>query len=70
MQMLKEYKEIESLGGRNIMNSKWHLYISLVKSAIRIVGCIFGLKGSLKGISLMFLMAEGLGVLEEVGDKR
>lgn len=52
------------------MNSKWHLYISLIKSMMRIIGCVFGLNGSLKGISLMFLIAEGLGVLEEVGDER
>lgn len=52
------------------MNSKWHICISLVKSVTRIVGCVMGIRGSLKGLSVSFLLAEVLGILEEVGDDR
>ena len=53
------------------MNSKWHLYTSILKSIIRIVGA---------GIAIIFsqwiilaaslIMAEILGVLEEIKDER
>jgi hypothetical protein len=53
------------------MNSKWHLFISFIKSLIRIVGI---------GVSLIYSqwsflaiglgVAEVLGILEEIGDKR
>jgi hypothetical protein len=53
------------------MNSKWHMYISFIKSFVRIAGC---------GLSIIFSnwlilaiglgLAELLGVLEEIGDKR
>lgn len=52
------------------MNSKWHLYTSLVKSAIRIIGCIFGLAGNMWVFILLILLAEVLGIVEEMGDKR
>lgn len=48
-----------------------HFGISLVKSVLRIVGCILAIKdGSLVNMAWCFLIAEGLGVLEEVFDKR
>ena len=53
------------------MNSKWHLYISFVKSGIRIIAC--GASLALQSLSILaagMLIAELLGVLEEVGDKR
>jgi hypothetical protein len=53
------------------MNSKWHLFISFIKSLIRIVAI---------GVSLIYSqwsflaiglgVAEVLGILEEIGDKR
>lgn len=53
------------------MNSKWHLYISLVKSAIRIEACILLLTtGNIFLLAGGFLLAEMLGLAEEFGDKR
>lgn len=53
------------------MNSKGHLFISLAKSAIRIVGagvsiCI----GSIYPVAIGALIAEIGGILEELVDKR
>jgi hypothetical protein len=53
------------------MNSQWHLLISVAKSITRISGCVVALiykEWSLLAIS--FLIAEVLGVLEEVKDER
>ena len=53
------------------MNSKWHLYISFIKSAVRIIACALSLiLQSLTALAAGMLIAELLGVLEEVGDKR
>lgn len=52
------------------MNSKWHLYISLIKSWIRIIGCVVGIKWGFGWLAIMFLVAEVLGIVEEVGDNR
>lgn len=53
------------------MNSKFHLWVSVLKSTVRIVGCIGTLKtGNVWYMALMFLFAEYLGILEELGDKR
>lgn len=53
------------------MNSKWHMYVSFVKSIIRIAGCVFSLIFNNWLILAIGLgIAEILGVLEEVGDKR
>lgn len=53
------------------MNSKAHLAISLIKSAIRVIGCCLTIcKGSLVILAGSFLLAECLGVLEELADKR
>jgi ABC-type Fe3+-siderophore transport system permease subunit len=58
------------LGG-SLMNSKWHLITSLIKSAIRIGACVLALKRKdVQVLAIGLLMAEALGVLEEVGDKR
>lgn len=43
-----------------------HFKISMVKSGLRIMGCILGLFGSLSAFILLFLVAEGLGIYEEV----
>lgn len=53
------------------MNSKWRLYISSVKSAIRIMACMLSLVlQSVTVLATGMLVAEILGVLEEVGDMR
>lgn len=53
------------------MNSKWHLYISFVKSATRIIACMLSLVlQSVTVLATGMLVAEILGVLEEVGDRR
>lgn len=53
------------------MNSKGHLYISLIKSFIRIVAAISAIRfNSLSLLALGFIVAECLGILEELFDKR
>jgi len=59
------------------MNSKGHLILSLLKSFIRIVGCILSIVfvgkhpvRSAVTLSSGLLGAEILGVLEELADKR
>lgn len=53
------------------MNSKWHLIISDIKSVVRIAGCIGAIvTKSIVVLSVFLLIAEILGILEEVGDKR
>ena len=53
------------------MNSKGHLYISLVKSAIRIIGCMGTLlTGDIILLAGSFGFAELLGIMEELADKR
>ena len=47
--------------------SKKHFYISLVKSAIRIVGCVAALAtGSWGWLATGLLVAEVLGIVEEL----
>lgn len=53
------------------MNSKWHLYISFIKSGIRIAAGVAALiAGSLAVLAVGIIAAEILGVLEEIGDER
>ena len=53
------------------MNSKGHLYISLVKSFIRITGSLLSLVfKDFKILAVSFCLAEVLGIFEEVFDKR
>ena len=53
------------------MNSKGHLYVSLLKSLFRIIGCIWSyLSKDLNPLIIFFFMAEILGVIEEGADKR
>ena len=55
------------------MNDKGHFYVSLAKSAIRILGCILAMLFYDQGLKIIigsFLVAEILGVAEEVFDKR
>lgn len=53
------------------MNSKGHLYISLLKSAIRLTGVVSALCfGSIVGFVILIGTAEVLGIVEELVDKR
>ena len=53
------------------MNSKWHLYVSILKSLLRILGCIaVFIKNDMTFFCIAFIAAEVLGILEELGDKR
>jgi hypothetical protein len=53
------------------MNSKWHLYISIVKSVIRILACVVSvIAGKFEYLAIGLGIAEGLGILEELKDNR
>lgn len=58
------------------MNSKGHLFCSIFKSMFRIIGCLGALSSYLEPdaavlwIGFTFLLAEVLGIIEEVMDKR
>lgn len=53
------------------MNSKGHLFISLAKSAIRVIGGIVALiNGSVIPLAVGVIVAEVGGVLEELVDQR
>ena len=53
------------------MNSKGHLIVSLVKSAIRVIGAIVTLTtDSVIPVAIGIIIAEIGGVLEELVDKR
>lgn len=53
------------------MNSKGHLFISLAKSAIRIIGGVATLiTGSIIPVAVGVVLAEVGGILEELVDKR
>lgn len=51
------------------MKDKGHFYISLVKSLVRIVGCILFF-ANIALLPIMFGIAEVLGIFEELADKR
>ena len=53
------------------MNSKFHLIISYIKSIIRIVACGLALSQSSWCVAVVgLIVAEVLGLVEEIGDKR
>lgn len=53
------------------MKDKGHFIVSVTKSGIRIFGCILCLlTKSLVPLAVGFLLAEFLGILEELLDKR
>ena len=57
--------------GEIIINSKWHLYISIAKSIIRILSCLISLvSGKFEYLAIGLGIAEGLGILEELKDER
>lgn len=53
------------------MNSKWHLVVSSVKSLIRIIaGVISVLTQDVVVLAIGIVVAELLGIIEELGDER
>jgi hypothetical protein len=59
------------------MNDKGHFYISLAKSILRICGCCGAAvasfsnpAGAIACLAVLFVLAEGLGIAEEIVDKR
>jgi len=53
------------------MNSKGHLIISSIKSAVRILSCILSIRrNSVISLAAGLLVAECLGILEELVDNR
>jgi len=53
------------------MNSKGHLFISLAKSGIRVIGGIVALaRKSVVPLAVGIIIAEAGGVLEELVDER
>lgn len=53
------------------MNSKGHLFISLGKSVIRVIGGVVTLiNGSVIPLAIGIVLAEVGGILEELVDKR
>ena len=46
--------------------SKKHFYISLAKSAVRVIGCVFLIQGNFVLAGFFLLGAEGLGIAEEL----
>lgn len=46
--------------------SNKHFYVSMVKSLIRVVACLFLINGDLVISGLLLIGAEGLGVIEEL----
>ena len=46
--------------------SKKHFYVSLIKSLVRVVACLFLINGDLVITGLLLIGAEGLGIVEEL----
>ena len=43
-----------------------HFWISFIKSVIRFVACYFLFNGDFESSALLFALAEGLGIAEEI----
>ena len=46
--------------------SKGHFYVSLVKSILRIIAAIYLITGNLFLAGVLFIVAESLGIVEEI----
>jgi hypothetical protein len=46
--------------------SRGHFYVSLVKSALRIIAGVFLIDGNLLVAGSLLILAEGLGIVEEL----
>ena len=66
----RETKNVESF--KIIMDiqpkdtSRGHFYVSLVKSGLRIVAGVFLIDGNLLVAGSLLILAEGLGIIEEL----
>ena len=53
------------------LGARWHFGISLIKSALRLVGgALYFLRNDLAAFVAAFTLAEVLGIAEEIFDKR
>jgi hypothetical protein len=65
----KVLEEKESNSGINIQpkdTSKWHFRISIVKSGMRFAAGFRLIQGDLIGAGIFFIIAEALGIAEEI----
>jgi len=46
--------------------SRGHFYVSLAKSGLRIIAGVFLIDGNLLVAGLLLILAEGLGIIEEL----
>ena len=46
--------------------SNKHFYVSMIKSLVRVVACLFLIVGDLVVSGLLLIGAEGLGIVEEL----
>jgi len=54
-----------------ILNSRFHLWTSILKSVVRMTGCVWLISsGDYMAFAWAFIFAELLGVAEELGDDR
>jgi len=52
-------------------DGRGHFWISMIKSILRIVGCLsYFINKDLLFFVILFALAEGLGIIEEIVDKR
>lgn len=49
-----------------VPNPKWHLYVSVFKSILRIGAGVFMMMLMFKSAGALFILAEFLGILEEL----
>lgn len=53
------------------MNSKGHLVVSILKSVLRMGACLWTIcTGNVFVLAMGLFLAEGLGIVEELVDKR
>jgi len=53
------------------MKDKRHFWCSIIKSILRMGACVYAMTtGSVLHLALGFLVAEGVGILEEIFDRR
>lgn len=64
--VLQTFIDGEKIDMEPVDPSKKHFYISLVKSAVRIVAGVFLVMGNFVLAGLFLIAAEGLGIIEEL----
>lgn len=48
------------------MKVDFHFAVSMIKSVVRIAGCVFLINGAIVTAGIMLLIAEMLGIVEEL----